>query len=569
MLASPHHKFHQWMEDARLYSSAWRKRNEDHFDFYDGNQWTDEQKAVLQDRGQQATVLNIVRPTIDMICSQNAQRRTDINILGRELSDDGLAYVLTNLLKQVYDTSDYNFYEGQVFREGVTGGMGWLEVGVRQNDLDENEVFIDHVPWNEIYWDPHFRRPDGSDARFIVRQVWMDRDQVIARYPDANDDIEAVFEAFIEDYQGQEYAAQSATAGGSITSTDHYDHKTRRVAVNECWYRDNKDRLRYCVFSYGTFLEGSDEDEDNDPPYEGISDLPFVCYMASRNRKGEPQGVVEWISEIQRTLNHTYSRWQYNIVSRQIMAEEDASDDWNNIREEIKKPDGLLLFAPGAMTSNKVQQVQNTSESAHLSNAWNFLVSMAQRTSGVNEAMMGMGGNNARSAQQESSRMLQGAAMQTSVIENLHFTKKRAARLILKLMGTYYTEERVLRITAPNQQTEKYALNVPYEGEDGEEVFYDIKDALKYDVILQQVAAFDSVRSHMLTAIAEFAKAGAIPPQVASRMLIEYSNLPEKTRVIQEIEAFFAQQQAAAQQQQQAEVAATMTSASPETQAAT
>jgi len=566
---APFHKFHQWMIDARLYSQDWRQRNEDHFDFYDGNQWNSEERATLNARGQQAVVLNIVRPTVDMICAQYAQRRTDINVLGRELSDDGLAYVLTHLLKQVYDQSDYSFYEGQLFREGVVGGMGWLEVGVREDDRGDNEIFCNQVPWNEMYWDPHFRRPDGSDARYIIRQKWMDRDQVTARWPHAVDQIESLFEAFVEDYKGQEYAAQTSTAGGSTTTSDHYDHKSRRVAVNECWYRDGKGALRYCIFTYSLFLQGGEEDSQNAPPYEGINDLPFVCYMASRNRKGEPQGVVEWIKEIQRTLNHTYSRWQWNVVSKQILAESDAADDWDQVRQAVRSPDGIALFAPGAIQSGKVMQLNNTAESAHLSNAWSFLLSMAQRTSGVNEAMMGMGGNNARSAQQESSRLLQGAQMQTSIIENLHFTKKRAARLILKLMGTYYTDERVLRVIAPNQETEKYILNEEFDGGKGIMEKYDVSEALKYDAVLQPVPAFDTFRQYMLTSVAEFAKAGAIPPQLASRLLIEYSNLPEKTRIIKEVDAYFAQQQALAQQQQQAETASTIQAASPDMSAAT
>jgi len=541
--------------DAQLYQEAWRERNNNHFSYYDGDQWTEPEKATLEARGQQATVLNICRPTVDMVCAMYSQRKSDYQVVGREMSDDELAGVLTELLKQAYDQNDYDYYEGQFFRTGVVGGMGWMQVSVKKDELDQHQIHVDHIPWEEVFWDPYFRKPDGSDARYIIRQIWMDRDTVVKRWPNKGEELNVYFDAYREDFEGQEYAAQTNTGSGEFA---YYDHRNRRVAINEVWYRDADGKMRHCIYTGTVFLKGSEEDSDNEMPYSAngqqLETFPLVPFIASRNRKGEPQGIVEWILPIQDTLNKVYSKWQWNICTRQVVMEEDAADDPDQVRAEVAKPNGLVMLRPGA--GGKFQILKNIEESAHLSGMMQFLVGMGQRVSGVNDALLGMGGVNARSAEQEASRLLQGAQMQTAMLENLMFSKKRIAHVILRLMGLYYTDERTVRITQPNGTHEYYLLNEEYEGADGNPIFYEIKDILRYDVVLKPVPQYSTVRQNTMTSIVEAAKSGALPPEIAAKLIIELVDLPDKQRIIQELEAYQQQQMALQQQQMQMEMAA-------------
>jgi hypothetical protein len=541
---------------AQLYQEPWRERNNNNFSYPDGDQWTKAEKEVLQQRGQQATVLNICRPTLDMVCAMYSQRKSDYQVVGREMSDDEMAGVLTELLKQVYDQNDYDYYEGQFFRTGVTGGMGWMQISVKPDELDQNQIHVDHIPWEEVFWDPYFRRPDGSDARYIIRQIWMDRDTVVKRWPKKADQLAVYFDAYREDFEGQEYEAQYNTGSSEFA---YYDHRNRRVAINEVWYRDDEGRMRHCIYTSNVFLKGSEDDGDNHMPYrnpktgEELNAFPLVPFMASRNRKGEPQGIIHWIKPIQDTLNKVYSKWQWNVCTRQVVCEEDAIDDMEQVRAEVAKPNGVIMTRPGKIGSFQI--LKNIEESAHLANMMSFLVGMGQRVSGVNDALLGMGGVNARSAEQEASRLLQGAQMQTAMLENLMFSKKRIAHVILRLMGLYYTDERTVRITQPNGENEYYLLNQEYEGADGNEIFYNIENILRYDVILKPVAAFSTVRGHQMTSVVEAAKSGALPPPVAAKMIIQLMDYPDKQKLIQEVEQFQQEQAELQQQQMQMEMA--------------
>jgi hypothetical protein len=184
-----------------------------------------------------------------------------------------------------------------------------------------------------------------------------------------------------------------------------------------------------------------------------------------------------------------------------------------------------------------------------------FLIAMIQRTSGVNDSMLGLGGVNERSAAQMQGRIAAGSSMQNSIIENLYFSDKQVSRLIVTFMGAYYTNERVVRITEPNGQAVFAQLNQPVQDEaTGEtQILNDVSDVLRFDVILKMVAPFDSVREHSLRLFAEVAKANVLPPEIIGELLINFSDIPDKHDVIrrmqQHMDAQRQAQQAAIEQQ--------------------
>ena len=93
------HKFHRWLVNTENFERDWRKRNQRNFDFYDGDQWTADEKETLINRGQQPTVLNLIRPTIDMVLSLEVEKRSDLQVVGRNPDDVEIGDILTALLK--------------------------------------------------------------------------------------------------------------------------------------------------------------------------------------------------------------------------------------------------------------------------------------------------------------------------------------------------------------------------------------------------------------------------------------------------------------------------------------
>jgi hypothetical protein len=100
-MSPDHHRFWRMLNESARNQSDFRKRAETSLAYYDGDQWSDEHQKILEDRGQQATVINICRPVIDSLHSMYNERKTDMKVVGREIEDDELAGVLTHMREQL------------------------------------------------------------------------------------------------------------------------------------------------------------------------------------------------------------------------------------------------------------------------------------------------------------------------------------------------------------------------------------------------------------------------------------------------------------------------------------
>jgi len=328
-----------------------------------------------------------------------------------------------------------------------------------------------------------------------------------------------------------------------------------------CWYRDSKKQLKYVLFAGNIFLAGSEDPEaENEDPI-GINMFPLVPFTAFRKRGGEPQGLIRLIRDPQDQVNKLNSKYLWCVSSNRLMIEESAVDDKDDFQNEWNKPNGVAICNDGKLGA--IRPDDNARDLSGLSNQLNFMLAMIQKTSGVNDAMLGVGGTNERSATQQRTRIAQGSRIQTSIIENFYFTNKRISQVTLRQIAKYYDTERVIRITEPNGDISHLKVNMPLnvDPETGElEIFADISDVMKYDVILKEVEPFDSTREITLSSQSEAAKSGALAPEVMGELLLTLSDIPHKEELIarneellqqrQAQEAALAQQQAAQGQQQ-------------------
>lgn len=529
------HKFHRWLRAAVDYEADWREENEIAFDYYDGVQWTEEESSILKDRGQQAFVLNVTRAVIDMVMAMENDRKVDVLVEGREASDDAMARLQTELVKQNADVNDLGFEQSQCFRDAIIGGRGWLQAMVKPDAKGVMQVKANHVPWEDVYPDPFHKKSDASDGRYIIKRVWMDRDIAEEKWPEKAKLIQSIFTDY--NYEGHEYQAQMKA--GNNRAVIYWDAKSGRVAVYECQYRDIKGKIRVVTFADNIFLEGSPEGGPLSP-YD-CDTFTLVSAYGFRRHTGEPRGLVSYIRDCQDMLNKENSKYLWNISANRVVAEEGAMKDPDQVRSEMNRPDGMIILEDGGL--GKIRTEDSMRESSQLMAHMQFLLVMIQRISGVNDSMLGLGGTNERSFAQQQQRITQGTAMQTQLFENLMYSRKSITRVIIHLMAQYYTDQRVIRITEPNGQKTYYTVNEKVVGEDGKTTMRNqIGDALDYDLIVKEVPAFNSTRQYSMQVFSEVAKTGVLPPEIVGRVLIEMSDMPNKQDILFQLEGLLNQQ---------------------------
>ena len=569
----PNHMFARFLMSARRFEESWRKENQQNFEYCDGEQWTEAEKEAIESRGQQPTVINTILPTVEMVCSVAHDRRADFQVVGREGSDDEKATLMTALLLHVFDTANFEYYHQTGFRTAVIGGRSWFECNVFTDERGKDLIKVNLVPWENVYLDPFSRLPDASDARFIIKTKWVDRDVAKALFPKAEELIDT---SYTDDYHGQEWEAQmfSQDRGDSF----YYDTKSHRVRLCECWYTMpekkrikilnertgkeeekviNTNTVHFVIFSGDIILQGSATDHSANVCPLGIDMYPIVPLYCMRDRNGRPRGLVRSLIDIQDQINKLNSKFLWTLMTNRLIVEEGALKDPDDTRLEMQKPDGLVIVNDGGL--NRLRVDDKYRDLSYMSNHLQFLLSTEQRISGVNDSMLGLGGTNERSGIMQSTRISQGAAMQTCILENMHFSKKRIALVILRLIGKFYTDYRVIRITKPNGTTDTLEFNKPVPvmsaGGDGEfergfekpqmGIFNEIEDTLYYDVTLKEVPPFNSMRERQLSIFAEVLKSNVIPAHIAAKMLLTLADMPGKEDIIFELENFYQQQQAA------------------------
>lgn len=567
----PSHIFDRWMRSAQKYEEEWRKNNQRNFEYVDGEQWTDEERYTITSRKQQATVINTILPTVDMVCAVASQQQADIQVIGRESSDENMATLLTALLKHVLDNCHYDYQEKNGIRESYIGGRSWFEVGIFTDERGKDLIKVDHVPWENVYLDPFSRKPDASDARFIIKTKWIDRDSLKSVFPEAEQMIDSVFE---DDYQGQEYEAQMNSTGRSDM---YWDAKSNRVRVCECYYKRPervkikilnedtgkeqekeiiKEVLHYVIFSDEVILQGSATDHKANKPDLDINVYPLVPMYCRRDRKGRPAGLVGTLVDLQDQINKMESKFMWTLMSNRLIIEDGATNDIESVREEYQRPDGVVKLEQGGLAKIRVDDKYR--DLSYMSNHLNFLLATEQRISGVNDSMLGLGGPNERSGVMQSTRITQGASMQTAILENMFYARECVARVILKLIGRYYTDYRIMQVTEPNGERTNYEFNKrsqeidPATGAVQKKILNKIDNIIYYDVVLKRVAPFTTLKERQMQIFAEVLKTGTLPPEISGKIMLELSDLPNKQDLImqlqntQQIQAQMAQMQAQA-----------------------
>jgi hypothetical protein len=494
-------------------------------------------------------VLNYIRPLVDMILSMEKDRKIEFRVVGREPSDDSIADLLTALVKQISDESDVDFFTSDTFREMIIGGRGCMYVEPIEVEGQKcRKIETGYIPWEDVYLDPHYRKPDASDARYIMHTVWMDRDIAKEQWGEKVDKINDLTEqSLFDDFEGIENSAQK----NSNNRLNYFDSKTDRVLIVECQYKDSKGKIHYVVFSGEVFLEGS-EDGENPAPFEtnGYWIIPVTAF---RDKNGLPKGVVELIRNMQDMLNKENSKLIWNMMSNRLFIENDATNDINQLRTEWNRPDGVILLNEGGL--GKVKSQDNLNESQHLMSHMQFLLNMMQRVSGINDSMLGFGGVNERSAQQQSIRITQGASVQSELLQNMLFARKMHCRRMIYYIGKYYTDAKMVRITQANGINVYLPMNQKTQNEQGEFVLSNqIDDILKYDIIFKAESVFNSTRQFMMQTFSDIAKSGVFPPLLVAELMLQLSDIPNKQDLLLKFQQYIGMQQQQEQAMQQAGV---------------
>lgn len=301
--------------DARAASEKCR-------DYYDHKQWTEAEAAKLKSRGQAPIVVNRVRPKVKGLVGLYNLRQTDPKAYPRTQKHEKSAHAVTDALRYVADNNDFGELRMSVADEFFVEGYGGAFVGVKQTPK-EVTITIEHLPWDRIYFDPHSRKLDFSDAQFVGQYIWMYADEAKEKFPDA--DIDALIPGSME---------TDETTEDRPRWVDRQRGRVR-VAVH---YRKVKSKWMMSIFSGDVFLM-----EEQESPYldeDGEPCCPIELVGANIDRDNQRYGEVLGYLSQQDEINHRRSKALHLLNQRQTHGRKGAVKDPKAMKREMAKPDG-------------------------------------------------------------------------------------------------------------------------------------------------------------------------------------------------------------------------------------
>ncbi len=542
-------------------------------DYYDNLQWDEDDARVLLERGQAPVVYNEIKASIDWLIGTERRTRIDYKVLPRRKDGSENAEAKTSLLKYLSDVNNSEFHSSRAFDDAVKAGMGVLEVGLR-GDPTEELLYDRYQDWRSTLYDSNSVEHDLSDARYFFRWKDLDEDIALAYFSDRSDIIKTSLMN-----EGQTDPADWYTSKHTDPSDDWqprtgryqpYDgapfatNQRRTVRLYECWYRTPVMRK--------TFLSGdlSGKRYDKSNPehvaasndgcglydklemeirvviytsvgvvFEGASPykhgrFPFVvtwCYR--RKRDNAPYGMIRAQRDAQDGMNKRHSKAHWILSSNQVIMDKNAVDDINELRDEVSRPDGIIVKNPGknleinrdiALAGEHLQLMERDAQ---------YIRSIG----GVTSENLGRQ-TNATSGLAIQARQEQGGVVTTEVFDNHRFAMQQMGQIKLSMIEQFYSQEKVVRLIGGRGNATFVELN---KMDESGRIINDIT-AMEADFVISEQDYKSTLRQAMFESLFDImgrmAQMGGPGLQAAMSMLdlvVDMADLPNKDELVKRI----------------------------------
>ena len=552
-------KLRAMVEQSADLTSQAREASERDRDYYDGHQWTAEEIATLNRRKQPIITINRVQRKVDAMVGIEQQGRVDPRAYPRTPNAAQAADVATEVLTYVDDNARIDVKRSQSFETMLVEGYGGVEVGV-QEKRGQYEISINRLRWEEIFFDPHSREKDFSDAAYVGVMKWMTMDSALEMYSGTmkREDLARMLDASLRNPQDGETYEDRPFESNSFRWADR---RQKRVRVAQMYYKKDGQ------WNLAIFCGGGEISNDASPyqDEDGKPCCPIVLMTAYVDRENRRYGVVRSMISMQDEINHRRSKLLHQLNNRQTIGVKGAVDSVDAMKREMSMPDGhteinIEQFEDAMRVGMKpFDMVPNNDQTA---GQFSLLQESKSEIDmlGPNASLLGQlsGDQSGRAiiAQQQA-----GFAELAPIYDSLRDWTIRVYRAVWERVKQYWTEERYIRVTGRDGRTNFIGVNViqdyiPVIGMDGQIQGYQpqIENAvaeMDVDIIIDEVQDYASLQHEEFEQLATLAQQGMpIPPM----MLIEASSVRNKQEIIEALE----QQQAQASQMQQAGIQAEM-----------
>lgn len=565
----------KFLYEIRL-QPMWRREADLDAEYYDGNQLDHATLDDMQRLGMAPLIRNYIRPTIDVALGMEAKTRSDWRVQADDDKFEDLAEAMSVKLKEAEretraDRACSDAYAGQ-----LKTGLAWVEVS-REMDPFKYPYLVDAVGRREIFWDWRAKKPDLTDARYLVRRRWTDVDVLTMMFPDHKDLVEAVgwskanWDTPLTDFPAVLGRTWLYERDVTIPESDWRDSTRKRLCLYEVWYRtyvrgfvmrtpdgrtvevDLKNPKHAEAIANGliepipaiypkmrlSWWIGPHRIADIPTPYKH-NNFPYIPFWGYREDLTQiPYGLIRSMRSPQDEINTRLSKMMWLMSAKRVIMEGNAVDDIDEVRREIARPDAMIILKDNFTKQGGKFEVQDNMQlSTQQFEVMKDASEAIQKTAGIYQAMLGdkqTGGANSGIA--INSLVEQGTTTLAEINDNYRFARRLVGEHLVELIKEDLgSEPAVVNVDAKfGSQKKEVKLNQPSMQDGVQMLDNDVQRAL-FKVALEDVPSTPTYRAQQLLMLTEMTK--SLPPNIQSFVvpfILESSEMPHRREIADQV----------------------------------
>jgi hypothetical protein len=546
----------------------WRLDSDTDCDYYDGAQTSREVNQRLKKAGMPSQDSNLIKPTINAVLGMEAKSRTDYKVTSDDESQADIAEGLSAKIKEVETESRADRAMSDAYSSMIRSGIGWIEISREFNPL-QYPYRVREVHRNDIYWDWTAREPDLSDARYLRRDKWVDRQQAMAMFPEKIALMENTWGGWnqLDVYQGTDTGmvrAYEDDQNWDKQNDDFLNRKADMMRLSELWYRHYEEAY-VLLLPDGQAIEYIDQnpyhqqavaqglvevqrallprmrvsiwlgphslmDVKSPLPHDGFPYIPFWCFRKDRSRA--PYGLIRDMRGPQDQIIDLDILLYEVMNSKQVEIDNDALDlEANTYREVMENMSSVRSFTVlNANRRNGQSGFKVTREHQLASQVFQLVEERKMRiesVSGVYRAMLGAN-SQADSGIAINSLVEQGSTVLAEPNDNFRYARRLVGQQLLKFIVKDMIGRPAQVAVQQGAKKKVVQFNRQVMTEQGPMMENDVA-AAQVKVVLEDIPSTPTFRAQQLGAFAEMVKAA--PPEYQQIMypaMLELSDIPNR-----------------------------------------
>ena len=564
-------------KEAKEYEGDSRKKADEAEEFRKLNQWSQNHRTKLDEQSRACMTIDEIGPKLDILSGYQRQNRTDIHYLPVEEGDARIADILNAIVKNICEQNNFEYEETQVFEDQILAGRGHYNVYIDRERNPQGDIIIERYPRREVWFGPH-EKLDASDAEYAIKSKWVSLEWAKSEWPEKADELmpsggDDKTEDPHHTRTGTQYDDSPNRVPASISGTDpdFVDVAKKEYRIVECQRKEYR-RVPVVVNNEDNFFANVDgigaeelskvktipnlsvfrrkkarirlttvindvllNDEYPDDLTTDFSVHPAYAYKIGKDWWGK----VEAAKDPQREVNKRHSQ-TVDILNKV------ASYGWFVDKNTFETPQEEEKFRKNSSSPGFVQKVRNVDKPPSMVDGVKFPGELAQfeelssmklrEIMNINPELLGIN-SKAESGVAIIEKKRQGLLGNEFLFDNLNLAKKLLGRTLVSLIQKVYDPSRILRIIANrNKRSPVEIAGKKFDEYSMEElqVLLTEADLTKYDVVVSESAFSPTNRNANFIAWSTLAMQGAPVPLT---LLVELSDLPNKQRALEQIQA--------------------------------